>query len=51
MKKLEFKGVKFLVLVVAIYAVLFILDFDNSLKSFYKFCDILVGLLPIFLLL
>ena len=49
MKKLEFKGVKFLLFVVALYALLFIIDFANSLSGFQKLLHILWGLLPIFL--
>ncbi len=49
MKKLEFKGVKFLIFVVTLYALLSIIDFANSLLGFQKFLYILWGLLPIFL--
>jgi len=48
MKKLEFKGVKFLIFVVVLYVLLFIIDFTNSLLGFEKFLHILWGLLPIF---
>jgi uncharacterized membrane protein YraQ (UPF0718 family) len=49
MKKIEFKGVKFLLIVFYTYLVLLIFDFDNSLKGFQNFIDIIIKLLPIFL--
>jgi len=48
MKKLEFKGIKFLIIIATLYGVLFIADFDNSSIGFFKSIDILWNLLPIF---
>jgi uncharacterized membrane protein YraQ (UPF0718 family) len=47
-KKIEFKGVKFLSLVAISYCSLFIFDFNNAVKSLNKFIDITITLLPIF---
>ena len=49
MKKLEFKGLKFFIFVMALYALLFVVDFANSVSGFQKFLTILWNLLPIFL--
>ncbi len=49
MKKLEFKGVKFLAIISFIYLLLFVFDFDNSLIGFQNFTNIIIKLLPIFL--
>jgi len=48
MKKIEFKGVKFLLLVGLIYLVLFIFDSSNAMISLTKFIKIFISLLPIF---
>ena len=48
MKKLEFKGVKFLSLVAIVYCALFVFDFNNAIQSLNKFINITITLLPIF---
>ena len=48
MKKLELKGVKFLIIVTSLYCALFIFDFNNAIQSLNKFVDIIITLLPIF---
>ena len=48
MKKLEFKGVKFLFFVGLFFVGLFIFDNSNAMISLIKFIDIFSLLLPIF---
>ena len=48
-KGLEFKGLKFLYLVIIAYLVLFFIEQKNALSSLQKAFDILYQLLPIFL--
>jgi len=48
MKKLEFKGLKFLYFVIFSYVILFIIDFSNAFVSLNKFINIIITLLPIF---
>jgi len=48
MKKLEFKGVKFLIVVVLLYIGLFFFDNSNCIKSLYQLLHIFKTLLPIF---
>lgn len=49
MKKLEFKGLKFLIFVIALYAMLLVFDFANSVSGLQKFLTILWSLFPLFL--
>ena len=48
MKKVELKGIKFLLLIGLIYLGLFIFDNSNAMISFTKFINIFISLLPIF---
>ena len=48
MKKLEFKGVKFLIVVIVLYAVVLIVDFENSLNALKIGLNILGKLIPVF---
>ena len=48
MKKIEFKGLKFLMIVAFIYSLVIIFDFNNSLIGLDNFLNIIVKLLPIF---
>jgi len=48
MKKIELKGVKFLLLIGLIYLVLLIFDNSNAMISLTKFIKIFISLLPIF---
>ena len=48
MKKLQFKGTKFLIFVVIAYVVLFFIDYSKFTNSLSKVYDILIILLPIF---
>lgn len=48
-KSLEFKGLKFLYIVIIAYIVLFFVESQNALLSLQKAFDILYQLLPIFL--
>jgi uncharacterized membrane protein YraQ (UPF0718 family) len=48
MKKIEFKGVRFLAIIAILYCILFIVDFSNAILSLNKFIDITITLLPIF---
>ncbi len=48
MKKLEFKGIKLLLIIVAIYFILFFLDTTNTQTALNKVSNILITLVPIF---
>jgi uncharacterized membrane protein YraQ (UPF0718 family) len=48
MKKLQFKGIKFLIFVLIAYIVLFFIDYSQFTNSLSKVSDILIILLPIF---
>ena len=50
MKKLKFKGLKFLLFVVALFILVSILDFENIAKIMDKMGNILLRILPIFAL-
>jgi len=50
MKKLEFKGLKFLLFVVALFILVSIFDFENIAKIMDKLVSILLRILPIFAL-
>jgi len=49
MKKFELKGMKFLVLVIVSYIILFFVDYNNALVSIDKFIKIFITLIPIFI--
>jgi len=49
-KKLEFKGLKFLAFVVLLFIILAIFDFDNISNVINKFAIILYKIIPIFVL-
>ena len=49
MKKLEFKGIKFLAIICIAYLIVFIFDLENALVGFEYFTNIIIKLLPIFL--
>jgi len=49
MKKLEFKGIKFLAIVSIVYLMVFMFDLENGLVGFEYFTNIIIKLLPIFL--
>jgi len=48
MKKLKFKGVKFLAFMIILYALLFIFDFENTFTSLKGALNILWKIAPIF---
>ena len=50
-KKIEFKGLKFLIIVIIVYFALFIFDRENSFLSLIKSYDVLVKLLPVFVMI
>ncbi len=50
MKKIEFKGLKFLLVVVALFILLIIFDFENIAKIIDKFGTMLYKVIPIFIL-
>ncbi len=49
MKEFKFKGIKFLIVVVILFTILFLFDFANSSLAVSKFFDIIWKLLPIFI--
>jgi len=51
MKKLEFKGIKFLIVVLILYALLFFVNFKDTNLAFLKSIEVLYSLLPIFVLI
>ncbi len=48
-KKIEYKGVKFLFTILALYIVLFVIDFQNSSEALNKSVNIIFSLIPIFI--
>ncbi len=50
MKKIEFKGLKFLMVVVAIFVILALFDFDNLANILNKFDSMMYKIIPIFAL-
>jgi uncharacterized membrane protein YraQ (UPF0718 family) len=50
MKKIEFKGLKFLGVVIALFILVSILDFENIAKIMDKTGSMLIRILPIFIL-
>ncbi|MFK5880606.1 MAG: permease [Sulfurospirillum sp.] len=50
MKKIEFKGLKFLGIVIALFILVSVFDFENIAKIMDKTGNILIKLLPIFML-
>lgn len=51
MKKLEFKGIKFLVIVLVLYTVLYLVNAEDTNLALVKSGEVLYSLLPIFLLI
>jgi len=50
-KKLEFKGIKFLFFVIIIYILIFLFDAENSILALTKSYEVLLKLLPIFVMI
>ena len=50
-KKLELKGIKFLFFVIIIYIVMFLFDGENSILALTKSYEVLLKLLPIFVMI
>lgn len=50
-KKIEFKGIKFLFFVIIIHIVIFLFDGENSSLSLTKSYEVLLKLLPIFVMI
>ena len=50
-KKLEFKGIKFLFFVIIIYILIFLFDGKNSILALTKSYEVLLKLLPIFVMI
>ncbi len=48
-KKIEYKGVKFLFTILALYIVLFVIDFQNISEALNKSVNIIFSLIPIFI--
>ena len=49
--KISFKGIKFLIIVLALYIILLLSDTDHALAGLQKVGSILLSLLPLFLLI
>ena len=50
-KELEFKGIKFLFLFIIIYIMIFLFDGENSIFALAKSLEVLLKLLPIFVMI
>lgn len=50
-KELEFKGIKFLFFVIIIYIMIFLFDGENSIFALAKSLEVLLKLLPIFVMI
>ena len=50
-KELEFKGIKFLFFVIIIYIMIFLFDGENSIFALTKSLEVLLKLLPIFVMI
>ena len=50
-KKIEFKGIKFLFFVIIIYILIFLFDKENATLSLTKSYEVLLKLLPIFVMI